>query len=421
VGLPRLAAMLDDSGTAYAQGGAIPQRFVVWGFGLGVIPARWVPKATGAGDAWQLSEQLMPLSTIKDYVTVVSGTAPRTGGGHGQGNTSMLTGTARNGSRNSGTVALPTIDQLIAVQIEKETPIKSLQVGLVKASNDPGQCDNFFSFNGPNSPNPPIYNVSEVFKRLFMGRQPGPTMPSTGPDLVTIRKSVLDVVKEEAADLQPRLGAADKRRLEQHLEGIRGIERQIQGGGGCKVDPNAALPTQIMDSFGEQTTAVNRAMSQLLALAMSCDLTRVFTYQITTCGGIAKWPMWGITNHHGTSHKADPNPALNAVVIEQVKQLAILGETLRETPDGAGNVLDNTVIFTVNEMAEGWVHTTSESPTVIVGKGGGKLRGNLHWRSANKENCTIVPLTLARIVGAKLDTFGRDAGLVKDDLVPIMA
>src|SRR6478672_10499636 len=73
VPVPRLAGMLDDNGTAYAAGGALPIRFGSWFFGNGIIPNRWVPASTGSGDAWSLSEQLAPLQALKPWLTVLTG------------------------------------------------------------------------------------------------------------------------------------------------------------------------------------------------------------------------------------------------------------------------------------------------------------------------------------------------------------
>ena len=65
VPLPRLCGMLNDNGTAYAAGGALPVRFGTWFFGNGIIPSRWVPNLVGVGDEWKLSEQLEPLIDVK--------------------------------------------------------------------------------------------------------------------------------------------------------------------------------------------------------------------------------------------------------------------------------------------------------------------------------------------------------------------
>jgi hypothetical protein len=43
VPLPRLCAMLNGNGTAYAAGAPLPVRFGVFFFGNGIITERWVP------------------------------------------------------------------------------------------------------------------------------------------------------------------------------------------------------------------------------------------------------------------------------------------------------------------------------------------------------------------------------------------
>ena len=71
VGLPPLEAMFNVSGTAYAAGGGFPLRFGLFFWGNGNLPDKWTPIDEGAD--WTLSEQLMPLSDVKDLVTVVTG------------------------------------------------------------------------------------------------------------------------------------------------------------------------------------------------------------------------------------------------------------------------------------------------------------------------------------------------------------
>ncbi|MFM7734585.1 MAG: hypothetical protein ACKPBU_01195, partial [Alphaproteobacteria bacterium] len=48
IGLPLLEVFLDDHGSAYADGGALPVRFGTWFWGCGLNPGRWVPKKLGA-------------------------------------------------------------------------------------------------------------------------------------------------------------------------------------------------------------------------------------------------------------------------------------------------------------------------------------------------------------------------------------
>src|SRR5690606_19718608 len=58
VGLPPLEAMMNATGTAWADGENFPTRFVLWTWGNGIIPHKWLPEGTGTGDDWALSPEL---------------------------------------------------------------------------------------------------------------------------------------------------------------------------------------------------------------------------------------------------------------------------------------------------------------------------------------------------------------------------
>src|SRR6185436_18355404 len=101
------------------------------------------------------------------------------------------------------------IDQVVALQgpLGRDVPYKSLEVGGtarsggVRASNVSGK--------GPNQNNATDYNPSSVFNRLFKGM--AVPMPGTGGAVPTVdprigfEKSILDVVQQDAADLNKRL------------------------------------------------------------------------------------------------------------------------------------------------------------------------------------------------------------------------
>jgi hypothetical protein len=58
VGLPWLELMARPSVASAAATDAFPRRFVIFFWGNGVLPEKWVPSATGMG--LELSEQLAP-------------------------------------------------------------------------------------------------------------------------------------------------------------------------------------------------------------------------------------------------------------------------------------------------------------------------------------------------------------------------
>src|SRR3954462_3683304 len=75
--LPRLGVMLDGNGTAYAGGTPMRRTFGTWFFGNGVVPDRWIPKATGSD--FPLSDELQPFTNVKAKFSVVSGMQLKTG------------------------------------------------------------------------------------------------------------------------------------------------------------------------------------------------------------------------------------------------------------------------------------------------------------------------------------------------------
>src|SRR4051794_41031669 len=77
IGLPLLDAMLNNNGTALAQGAALPKRMGVFFFGNGVILSRYRPTTTGSN--WELSPAMAPLANVKSYINAVTGYSVQTG------------------------------------------------------------------------------------------------------------------------------------------------------------------------------------------------------------------------------------------------------------------------------------------------------------------------------------------------------
>src|SRR5687767_15511877 len=79
VPLPRLGAMLNGNGTAYAATGRTIQRFGVYFIGNGFVPSSFAPAPRQTGPLTALSPQLAPLDKLKAKLTVVSGFDLKTG------------------------------------------------------------------------------------------------------------------------------------------------------------------------------------------------------------------------------------------------------------------------------------------------------------------------------------------------------
>ncbi len=421
IALPILEGMLNEHGEAFAQGEAIPTRFGLWFWGNGVRPEHWIPQGVGQGAAWQLSEELLPLQNHKAKLSALSGYTIRTGTHpHHAGMTGVMTGKPLHqvGVTRDTIVSTfdgPSLDMIAAAQLEGQTPFRSLEVGVTRfRGTDEGTTFQHLSHNGPNNPNPSEYDPRTVFNRLFVGN-------NSVNDLET-RRSVLDAVMGQFSKLRPKLGANDRRRLDQHFESIRSLERRLASEPIVCALPNE--PNTYPDLNGqEQINAKNEVMSELVALALACDLTRVFSIQFSTCGsGVIVHEAGATDGLHRTTHdepmSGNPatQPIVHAATIYTMSQLAIFLDKLDQSPVGSGTLLDHCAIACTTEHTDGRLHRYEDFPFLIAGLGGGRLRGDVHHRGSGQESITQAGLTTLRAAGLNLPSFGSADGYTEQSI-----
>jgi hypothetical protein len=418
VGLPRLEAMLDTNGLAYADGKPLPRRFGVWAWANGVHLERWVPKQTG--NQWELSEELSPLAPVKQHLTVVSGyDLPFDGRPHASGNTVLMTAAPLAGVDDvTYTARRPSIDQLVARELADQTPLRSLEIGIDDGeAHERGTAFHWWSHNGPNSPNRCAYSCRQVFNRLF-GDIAG-SDASSAAAAMRERQSVLDAVVADAQKLNQGLGRSDRARLDQHLEGVRSLERRITRRGAvvCKApaapEDDLSGPSLGVD-YEPRGPLVNKTMAQLLALALSCDLTRVFTYQLTKPGSRMAVASIGFGRYHDITHnEPGDQPKCTATIKMFMRELLVLVETLKSVREGDRTLLDSCGLLAAPDCTTPKLHGSHDFPMLVFGSAGGRLRPGLHVRGKGKapgENACMVPLSLARATGARIPEFGEGAG-----------
>ncbi len=425
IGLPRLAAMLDDSGQAYASGKPLPRRFGVWAFANGVHLDRWVPKQTGA--SWELSDELTPLAPIKKHLTVVSGfDLPYDGRPHAAGNTVLMTSAKIAGIDDATyTARRASIDQLVARELAGETPLRSIEIGIDDGeAHERGTAFHWWSHNGPNSPNRCAFNCRDVFNRLFGDLAGGDA--DAAAQAIRERRSVLDAVMTDARRLARGLGSADRPRLEQHLEAVRSVERRIMQRGAvvCRAPglPGEDLhgPTLGVD-YEPRGPLVNKTMAELLALALSCDLTRVFTYQLTKPGSRMALGSIGYGRYHDITHnEPGDQPKCTATIKFFMRELLVLIQALEAVPEGNGTLLDNCGILAASDCTTPKTHGHKDFPMLVLGKAGGRIRTGLHVRGSGENACRAL-LSLARATGARVPEFGEADGRLTSGLAAIEA
>jgi hypothetical protein len=400
--LPRLEAMLDRNGEAHADGTPLPKSFVVWFFGNGIDPKRWVPAATGA--SWVPSEQLAPLAPVKDYVSVVTNMRlrpPRTNEPHVNGPCGILTGDDFQGRTfQDGTVKRASIDQVAAAILSKGAPFRSLEVR-IGAYHGGGTAIDHISHSGPGTPNRGENDPKAVFGRLFGASF---QQPNATPDpMLAVRRSMLDVVRADAKALQARLGAADRARLDQHLTGIRALETRLSAAPAAPTCKKPAAPN-------DPATLRARAeiMSELVTMALACDLTRVVAYTFTTPASHIQYPDVDVKEDiHEWGHVHGVDTIVNRAIVYFMENFAGLLGKMKATSLGAGNVLDQACVFATSCIGYGPSHGWSDYPLLIAGKAGGALRHpGIHHRAPTEDTASRVPLTILRALDVPAAEWG---------------
>jgi hypothetical protein len=423
VGLPPLELMFNSNATAHADGSALPKRLGIFFWGNGVKLDRWNPEMTGAG--FELSPALAPLAAHRDHVSVVSGMNVMTGNerGHHAGCVGILSGAAmisqpHPNSTYASTFSKPSIDQVAAAAIGQSTRFKSLELGIsTRVIKVEGTTLAYLSHNGPDSPNPPEYDPSKLFDRVFGADFMQPSAAS--PVLVSrrLRKSILDAVAADVTGLQNRVGVRDRQRLAQHMDNIRSIEKRLTGDASAPALTTCApqaRPSAVADQNGrEQIAERMKAMSDLTAMALACDQTRVFSIMFSgSVGSTVYWQIGTDIGHHTLSHdEAGDQPLVHQSTVFTMEQFATLLGSLKAVGEGDGTLLDNCAILASSDVSDGREHSIEDYPIVVAGRGGGALRTGVHYRS-DAENTSQVLLTVLRAAGLPLSEFGEDGGHV---------
>jgi hypothetical protein len=433
VALPFLEAMRPILGGASARAGGPPNRFVVlWGgisYGVDQRPEDYVvPTSTGAGYA--TTRGLAPLDSegVKDRVTVFSnlmlpwedGGAMPPGGRsipyHYNTMGPLFSGVAGPSGERSGTPRGPTCDQIVASAIGSTASFPVLAYRVQPASyvgaNEIGGSSGALSWrrdaDGSLRRVDPTVSPRVAYENLFTGFAPeDPAEADAARALLRRRGSVLDLVQGDMTRVISQVGAADRRRLEEHFTHIRALEERVRSttvtAGACALPPHPGVDPGIGDAIIEYegsglpystengySSEDERAdvMSDLIAMAFACDLSRVASFMITEWKCYMNmYQLFGWrSDMHECTHGADGTTEATADAYAfHVKQFARVVRKLGETPDVDGaSVLDRTAIALMFEGGKGEDpegersisgHSTENMIALLAGGAGGMTHG----------------------------------------------
>jgi hypothetical protein len=454
LGLPFLEGLPERS--AWAAGSEPVFTFFLCA-ACGVEPKRFWPTSTGelsgllasgkAVDA--LAEQAKHLLIVKGVDFPLTRT---TGCGHAQGLSQALTGTPPTGTGGQATAGGPSVDYVISKAVN---PAGTEPLTLYAGNLGNGYIADRLSFDANATVRASVDNPYKLYQRLTglaapagtgagngTGAGGSPEAPSLAQELVRKRKSANDLVRGELSSLiqNPKLSAADKRRLEQHFDSLRDVENDMMQLGadmasaGCTLDGIDASVYEALSSW--QYNAINVASGgienivelhmRLVALAFACDYNRTGTLQWGdgtdhTVYEVPSNKVLGNWNLHYISHRTQSDAAVGGndtaeaahAEIDQVRMRTLASALKHFAERGLEN---NTIVTWTNHVAEG-NHSMKGVPFILWGNGGGALQQGRCVDAEGANNAQLFNNIIAAATGNSSPNFGasegRDVAVIK--------
>jgi hypothetical protein len=255
------------------------------------------------------------------------------------------------------------------------------------------------------------------------------------------KKSILDFTSGQLRSVATKVGTENQRRIQDHLDGIAALEKQLSAVvDGCVLPPRLAAGQDYVSAFDNPNLpATLRSQMDMVVAAMACDLTRVstilcsssnnntITYRFLADKDQRFDGQWNETetggsgnklfNHHTIAHNAGQLGKLKNILDQwYFEQYAYLLKKLSETTDPDGTpMLDSTLVLYCNLQATGGGHQTGDLFWMLGGNCRQYLKTGryLRWPSGTNGRGAPTNGVLAAIVNAmgcpRVESFGDAA------------
>lgn len=418
--LDSLPLRAEDTGKRVSQGATSkpPVRFACLYFSNGVEPIHWWAKPSGTDAPMQIGPGLQPMAPFREDMIFLRGLFNEQADAHKSPHLgripNLLSGAWVSTDQNDIHVGR-TMDQIMAQQIGDKTPVPSLVLGIEPTelrledglSMLYGSCISWASERKPAMKE--IY-PSRVFDLLV----------GNGKER-RLDRSILDEVRMDAKDLQRRIAASDRQKMEEYLESIRDVEKRIERASrdgrlegwqpGLKIPdmprPGDPLPQNVPEHM--------KLMLDLIVLAFRMDKTRIVTCMLNN--DLSQMNFGFLEGVRGSLHldltHNGRDPVREAMYLKtnqfHVQQFAYLVGRLKQIDEGGQSLLDNSLLLFCSNLFDGDKHQADQMPMLLAGRGGGLKPGRildcLDQGTGKRRACSLY-LSLMDRMGVNLPRFG---------------
>jgi len=409
--LPLLECMANDAEVE------VPKRFLALYVGHGfALHGDWSWYPTLVDGQMQFSKSMAAFNPLAKRITVVKGLEHPgcvSAGGHQTGD-SFLTG-----SHVNSAVKSPSFDQIASMTHGHKTRYPSLVLGNEGGMGSIGNSKTL-SYNQFGNPIPASNDIRGLFDAMFNS---DPELQKGQRSRLASDKHRLDHILESYHGLKRQLGRDDSQKLDQYMQAMRDVEKEIQRMQRWMATPKPQVSNDglALNASEQDPAAFIRTMYNLIYLAFKTDSTRYATYMLQSMnaewGGISialgLGPGHHVLAHNATSIGGGHFAKLGKYDKFEADLLAEFITKLADTPEGEGTMLDNTVVMYGSSNSQ--THVNRNYPMMLVG--GEKLglkHGTFHKLGDTKPPLSNMYLTLLNALDVPAKQFSDSTGTIPE-------
>ena len=192
-----------------------------------------------------------------------------------------------------------------------------------------------------------------------------PTTPTRQSLIAGEYASAIDTAAREYEFVLPRLGLEGRRKLEQHRDLLRDIERSLGVGVSRSCSPEPPSPGHVIDQY-----------ASLAVLAFACDLTRVITlippmvrpeeFGYPVEANVHSNYAHNSVDDGGETFNSVSQTAMNEYAVWYGRKVVSLLEGLDAVSEGGGSLLSSTAVVMLPELGSP-THQHHDAPALICG------------------------------------------------------
>lgn len=365
---------------------------------FGMIPQYFKPKESGS--SYKAPKVLKEIDHLRRHYTVFSNLEHiHTGNGHHNTHT-FLSGINRihtEGHPNKN----QTIDQMAAEYIGNETRFPSLVLGMGGESEKTSWSRNGIHIR-------PETNIRKVFSSLFV--QSSTAEKKQQMALAKNKESIIAVLNEQSKVFKDKLSPGDNQKFGEFTDAMNVLDKKINMKQHWINTPKPKVDMKLPEDL--EMNELCPAFFELCFWSLYTNSTRVISLEFPIHFNTSDIDVDG--GYHNNSHHGQSAKQLENMAKIETFLLANLGKFIEKMaatkdPEGAGTMLDNTMILFGSGMSSSSKHSNRDLPILLAG---GDFKHGSHIKYPKPVELNNLLLTMGQKFGLPIDKFNVSNGTV---------